>query len=341
MEQFHIAGVDVQYYFESQFLELEHIVDKEKTILLTDTNVMQRHSSKFQGWETIVITPGEAHKNFHTVQSIIEQMIEMEADRSTILIGVGGGVVTDIAGFVASIYMRGLTFAFVPTTLLNMVDASLGGKNGIDFGDYKNMVGRIAQPLFILQDISFLQSLPPLEWSNGFAEIIKHACILDVDMFATLKEKDLSFYQQNKDALHELLKRNVNIKLKIVQEDVYEKGDRKLLNFGHTVGHAIENTYALSHGQAIAIGMVVAANISNSLLGFSDEIDIKNLLEQYQLPTHFDFDSVAISDVLKMDKKRINNDINFILLDAIGKAQIQAISIVDLKQYLKALEIEK
>src|SRR5690606_33928690 len=140
------------------------------------------HRDLFDSWSCVVIDAGEKNKNLSTTQYIIDELIKKEADRSTTLIGVGGGVVTDITGFVASIYMRGISFGYVPTTLLNMVDASLGGKNGVDFGSYKNMLGRISQPAFILQDLKFLHTLPQPEWQNGYSEMIKHACILDKDI---------------------------------------------------------------------------------------------------------------------------------------------------------------
>ena len=179
-----------------------------------------------------------------------------------LLVGVGGGVVTDIAGFVASIYMRGVKFAFVPTSILAMVDASIGGKNGIDVGVYKNLVGVINHPEFLLYDYSFLETLPDAEWVNGFAEIIKHACIKDADMFDFLEEYSLARFQSSITDTAAIIKRNVDIKYAVVASDEHETGDRKLLNFGHTIGHAIENADHLSHGHAISIGMVAACRIS-------------------------------------------------------------------------------
>ncbi len=140
-------------------------------------------NQRFKGWNTIVLKPGEEYKVQATVDAVIEELIDMEADRKTTLVGVGGGVVTDITGYVASVYMRGISFGFIPTSVLALVDASIGGKNGIDVGVYKNMVGVIRQPAFLLYDMVFLKSLPQTEWENGFAEIIKHACIKDAAMF--------------------------------------------------------------------------------------------------------------------------------------------------------------
>ncbi|HTM93673.1 MAG TPA: 3-dehydroquinate synthase, partial [Flavisolibacter sp.] len=277
---------------------------------------------------------GEEHKNQATVNSVIDQLIEMEADRKTVLVGVGGGVVTDITGYVASIYMRGISFGFVPTSLLAMVDASIGGKNGIDVGVYKNMVGIIRQPSFLLFDTSLLQTLPDQEWRNGFAEIIKHASIKDAAMFKQLEQNHVAYYQKKKKELGDLVKRNALLKTKVVQLDEFEKADRKLLNFGHTLGHALENQYGFSHGQAISIGMAYASQLSQKLAGFKSVDRVIDLLDKYGLPTFTEFDKDKVINVLKMDKKKTKDSINFILLEKIGKAFIKEISIQQLYENL-------
>ena len=173
---FSFSSSTVNYYFDAQFEQLQKLVPPEQTIILTDENIFARHKKKFKGWKTIVIKAGEAHKNQSTVDQIIEQLIETGADRKTTLIGVGGGVITDITGYVAGIFLRGISFGFVPTSILAMVDASVGGKNGVDVGLYKNMVGLIRQPSFILFDYSLLKTLPKEEWINGFAaEQVNHS----------------------------------------------------------------------------------------------------------------------------------------------------------------------
>jgi 3-dehydroquinate synthase len=179
---------------------------------------------------------GKPNKIQSTVDHIIEQLIELGADRKTTLLGVGGGVITDITGYVAGIFMRGVKCAFIPTTVLAMVDAAIGGKNGVDVGNYKNMVGLIRQPQFILYDFSFLKTLPKEEWVNGFAEIIKHAAIKDAIMFAELESQNLNYYRKDSAAMASLIKRNALLKTKVVISDETEQGDRKLLNFGHTFG---------------------------------------------------------------------------------------------------------
>lgn len=317
----------VCYYFDADFAYLEQIVSKDNTILITDKNVFASQSSKFTEWKTIVIEPGEQFKQQAAVDYIFEQLIAFEADRKTFIVGVGGGVVTDIAGYAASVYMRGLKFGFVPTTILSMVDASIGGKNGVDVGVYKNLVGLIRQPEFLLFDFSLLNSLPQQHWVNGFAEIIKHACIKDGILFELLENETLENFQLDKKKLSNLVKKNVAIKTAVVVQDEFEQGDRRLLNFGHTIGHAIENNYQLLHGHAISIGMMAACSLSVTLNEFSvlDRDRVARLIEKYQLPIHQKTDWKKIWEILKMDKKRAGKEMNFVLLNKIGEAVVYPI----------------
>lgn len=328
------SNSSVDYYFDGSISYLKKIVDAKNAIIITDENVYKHHQSKFKGWNVIVLKAGEEYKIQGTVDSIIEELIAMQADRKTILVGVGGGVVTDITGYVASVYMRGINFGFIPTSVLAMVDASIGGKNGIDVGVYKNMVGIIRQPNFLLYDLNFLPSLPQAEWENGFAEIIKHACIKDAAMFRLLNTNRLSLYQAKKNLMSELIKRNVLIKTKIVQKDEFEKAERRLLNFGHTLGHALENQYELSHGQAISIGMTYACHISEQLSGFKQTEKVVKVLEQYGLPTYASFNKKKAIEVLKMDKKRERKEMNYILLEKIGKGVVKSIPLTQLEKII-------
>ena len=332
---FTFSNSTVNYYFEAEFSYIEKLASKERAVIITDDNVFAKHKKKFKGWNTIVLKPGEEYKVQQTVDVIIDQLLALGADRKTLLIGVGGGVITDITGYVAGIYMRGIQFGFVPTSLLAMVDASVGGKNGIDVGIYKNMVGLIRQPDFLLFDPSFLRSLPKAEWQNGFAEIIKHACIKDAAMFKLLQQHKLSDFKKDAGLLSSLIMQNVLIKTKVVVNDEFEQGERKVLNYGHTLGHAIENMYELSHGQAISIGMTYAAVISQQLKGFTEAEEIVNLLEKYGLPTFAKFDTKKAFKILLMDKKKDNVSINYILLEKVGKGVIQPLLFVQLQEIFK------
>jgi len=336
-KRYQFSSSSTDFYFDASLSHLGKLVNKQQAIIITDENIYKAQASKLKGWNAIVLKPGEEYKVQGTVDSIIEQLIEMEADRKTTLIGLGGGVITDITGYTASVYMRGLSFGFIPTSLLAMVDASIGGKNGIDVGVYKNMVGIIRQPKFLLYDVSLLKTLPDAEWRNGFAEIIKHACIKDAPLFSILEKNDLPAFQKNKKLLSALVERNANIKSKVVQRDEFEKGERRLLNYGHTLGHALENQYELSHGQAVAIGMTYAAEISERLTGFKQAERVVKVIGQYGLPTYASFDKSKVFSVLKMDKKRERKDIHYILLEKIGKGVVQPIPLQQLEKTIQAL----
>ena len=329
----------VAYHFDASFSYLNELVDSKNTILITDENIFQLHKQKFEGWKTIVIKAGEEHKQQSTADYIIGELIRLEADRKTFIVGVGGGVVTDITGYAASVYMRGLRFGFVPTSILAMVDASIGGKNGVDVGVYKNLVGLIKQPEFLLFDYSMLKTLPDEQWVNGFAEIIKHACIKDAVLFSILEKFTLHDFKTDETLLAELIERNVKIKTTVVVADEFEQGDRKLLNFGHTIGHAIENMHQLLHGHAISIGMVAACNLSEQLSGlqFDEAKKIVLLLTKYHLPVDIETDYEKVFSILKMDKKRSKNAMDFILLNKIGEAVIKPVELDALHQHLKEI----
>jgi 3-dehydroquinate synthase len=331
------STASVQYYFDAGITQLKKIARQKHSIIITDEHIFKHHSKRLKGWNTIILKPGEEYKVQATADALIEQLIALRADRSTTLIGVGGGVVTDLTGYVASVYMRGIPFGFVPTTLLGMVDASIGGKNGIDVGIYKNMVGVIRQPAFILYDMKFLETLPLREWENGFAEIIKHAAIKDARLFRELEQHSIKKYQSSSKAIGNLVRRNALIKTKVVQQDEFEKGERRLLNFGHTLAHALENQYALPHGRAVAIGMTYASVISEKITGFKEAARVASLLLKYDLPTFTDFDKLQVFDVLAMDKKREKKEINYVLLEKIGKGVVRSISLQQLKNLIKEL----
>ena len=331
------SSQSTQFLFDADFSKLGKLVDKSQSVLITDENVFRLHGSKFNGWDTIVLKPGEEYKVQETVDAVVGQLIKFQADRKTFLVGIGGGVVTDITGYVASIYMRGLSFGFVPTTVLAMVDASIGGKNGIDVGPYKNLVGAIKQPAFLFYDLAFLTTLPESEWTNGFAEVIKHSLIKDASMFRELEKNTISQYQKNPAALGKLIQRNTLIKAEVVKKDEFEKGERRLLNFGHTLGHAIENIYELSHGQAISIGMVAASRLSEQITGFKETGRVMQALAQYGLPIAADYDRKKAFDILKMDKKRVGKEMNYVLLKKIGNAVVESIPMLKLEKRLVKL----
>jgi 3-dehydroquinate synthase len=317
----------VQYYFNSQFQELDEVLRDKTPIIITDKNVQKLHAPLMEGFPIISLPPGEKTKSIETVAFVGERLIKMEATRKTILVGVGGGVITDLTGFIASVYLRGVDFGFVPTTLLGMVDASIGGKNGVNLGMYKNMLGTIRQPSFILHDAKFLDTLPEQEWSNGFAEAIKYACVFESSLFEKLLSHDIQDFKNSPAALQSMIQRCAEWKNKTVLDDEQEQGSRKLLNFGHTAGHAIETTQDIPHGFAVSIGMIISCCVSERLLGLPSEVRnlLTSLLEQYSLPTSIEFNPDQVMNILKMDKKRTEEGLDLILLEKIGKGIIRSV----------------
>ena len=272
----------------------------------------------------LVIKAGEAFKTIETCLEIWNYLSNNGADRKSLLINLGGGVVTDIGGFAASCFRRGIEFLHVPTTLLGMVDAAIGGKNGVDFQHLKNQIGIVRQPKMIIYDFKYLSTLPKNEIISGYAEAVKHGLIQSKTYFnACIAIDDINY-----NSVIPIIKESIEIKLNIVLQDTNENGIRKALNFGHTLGHAIE-TYRMGkepsqhllHGEAIAIGLVLEAYISKELLGFeTDDLErLKEFVDSTYARQHFSIeDQNAIINIMKFDKKNIGNNINFVLLKEIG-----------------------
>jgi 3-dehydroquinate synthase len=338
---YNIEGKKVDCLFNMELYAAMNLHANKKNILLVDEQLYKLHQVKFEGCNIIVVPSGEKNKTQSCVDDIINQLLQLQINKDDFIIGFGGGVLTDITGYVASIYKRGIGFGLVPTTVLSMVDAAIGGKNGINVGLHKNMVGTICQPEFIVYDFSFLDTLAETEWINGFAEIIKHACILDASLFSFLQQHELTSFQKNQDLLKKLIMQNIDIKFGVVQSDVNEAGNRKLLNFGHTFGHAIENLQGISHGAAVSIGMVIAAKISELYANLppSSTYQIINLLKKYGLPITIETNSETLFEQLISDKKRTGDEIQFVLLREIGDAIIKNISITGLKSSYKEMTI--
>src|SRR5690606_34863754 len=320
---------------------LKQNLPQTRNIFLTDENIFRLYPDFFAGQETIVIPAGEESKSLSALEIISRKLVDLDADRKTVLTGVGGGVITDFTGFIASVFMRGLPFGFVPTSLLAMVDAAIGGKNGVNLGIYKNMLGAIRQPGFILISPEFLNSLPEEEWSNGFAEIIKYGCILDASLFDFLEEKNIEFFRKNPSETQKIIRVCTEWKTRIVQQDEHEHGIRKLLNFGHTLGHALEKKQELPHGAAISIGMVLAARISEKITGLHPEFSdrLERVLIRYRFPDRSEFLTHEVMQILKKDKKRSGEKIAFILLEKPGKAEIHALDWMVIEEALEEFSI--
>ena len=330
---------ETTYFLGESLLQLGNHVDRNRAVLVIDENVERHHGHHLHDWKKIVVPAGEELKNMATVETIIDGLTAHEADRKTTLVGIGGGMITDVAGFAASIYMRGIPFGFVPTTLLAQVDASIGGKNGVSHGKHKNLLGIIRQPQFILFDYNLPLTMPAEEWHNGFAEIIKYACIMDAELFDFLEKNKEKALSRDVTVLEYLVEKSVAAKTKVVLEDELETGPRRWLNFGHTLGHAVEKLEHIAHGKAVAIGMVAAARFSEKLMNYPADQTIRliKLISDYQLPVAFTSDKEAVFDIFKLDKKREKDVIHFVLLEQTGKATTMPIPIAELKLLLQEL----
>lgn len=312
-----------------------------KIIVITDANIRRHYEKYFDIYKIIEIGQGEKNKTLATVEKIMGRLIDFEADRSTFIVGIGGGIVCDITGFAASIYMRGLRFGFVSTSLLSQVDASVGGKNGVNFKGFKNMIGVFRQPEFVICDLDMLKTLDRSEFIGGFAEIIKHGAIKDIKLFEFLEANYNKALDYDSEVLHRLVHDSIIIKSSVVQQDEKEKGERRKLNFGHTFGHAIEKLTKVNHGKAIAIGMNMAAqtSVNMGLLSLTDANRIKTLIEKMQLPLNLEIDRKSLFHAMKKDKKRKGEDIHLVLLKGIGNADIVNINYKVLEEIVNDLRL--
>jgi 3-dehydroquinate synthase len=320
-----------------KLVNLERHIPVQTPIIITDTGVAGCWGEHFPPAEVITIETGEKIKSLDTVIYIYQRLLDIEADRSSFIVGIGGGIVCDITGFVASTYMRGLRFGFVSTTLLSQVDASVGGKNGVNFGGYKNIVGVFNQPEFVICDTNLLTSLPREELLSGFAEIIKHAAIADRDLFSYLEGNHAQAMALDPEVIEKLVCDSVAIKSSIVNRDEKEKGERRKLNFGHTFGHAIEKIAGIRHGEAVSIGMVLASEfgVQRRRLAAEDAARIAELLKKFGLPVRLHvglrLDGQKVLEAIRRDKKREGSRIFFVLLSEIGRAHVEKIAIEELE----------
>ncbi|MEE4263407.1 MAG: 3-dehydroquinate synthase [Desulfobacteraceae bacterium] len=301
-------------------------------IIITDTNVQKHWGHCFPPGAVITIATGEGIKTLDTLSALYEKLLELDAHRGSFVVGIGGGIVCDIAGFAASTYMRGIRFGFVSTTLLSQVDASVGGKNGVNFGGYKNIVGVFSQPEFVICDQNLLQTLPPREFRCGFAEIVKHGAIADDHLFEYLEQNWARALEQDPEVIEKVVHDSVIIKSTIVNKDATEQGERRKLNFGHTLGHAIEKVLQVPHGEAVSAGMVLASKLSEQkgYLKIEDTTRLSRLLENFKLPIRLEFDRQKVLEAIGKDKKREGDSLKFVLLKKIGEAVVNRISIQEI-----------
>ncbi|NLZ83051.1 MAG: 3-dehydroquinate synthase [Clostridiales bacterium] len=310
-------------------------MNNRRFMIVTDSTVGSLYAKKVQellapmakSVSIFTFPAGEKSKNLDTVKDCYEQLILQGFDRKDILVALGGGVVGDLTGFVASSYLRGIRFIQMPTSLLAMVDSSIGGKTGVDFKNYKNMVGAFYQPKLVYMNIAALQTLPMAEYLSGISEIIKHGLILDSGFYKWLKENASDIKARKYSVISEMIKRSCQIKKDVVEEDPLEAGIRALLNFGHTIGHSVEKlkNFAYLHGECVAIGACAGAFLSykRSNLTYEEYEDIIDTFKVFNQPVKInDLDVNQIYETTFLDKKMDGGRINFIHLKNIGEAII-------------------
>lgn len=317
------------FILPNQYSSAIIVSDTEVFPLYGSTLINQLQRLHFKTIIPFVLASGEGSKNFNTAQACWQQMYEAKADRRSILITLGGGVVSDLGGFIAANYMRGIDLIHIPTTLLGMVDASIGGKNGINIEGGKNIIGSVHAPRAVLVSAHFLKSLPEREYNAGFAEVVKYGAIVDRGLFKSLEQAISQISKRDPVFLNQIITSCCQIKADIVEQDENEHGMRVLLNFGHTFAHAIETGTGYSkylHGEAVAIGMSCAFYLSKAL-GFIEQECINQLhrlLGDLQLPIHLPTEpnAEALMKLMYGDKKTVNGQLNLITLHELGQAKL-------------------
>lgn len=309
------------------------LIAARSVFIITDTNVRRLYGNVFPAGEVIETEPGEKSKTLAVAGEVCRRLLEAGADRSSFILGFGGGVVCDLAGMVASVYMRGVRHAFVSTTLLSQVDASIGGKTAVNLGDYKNIIGTFKQPEFVLCDHRMLSTLSDEEFRSGMGELVKHAVIRDRNLFfditaARLRERDPS-------VMGDFIARAAKIKAAVVRRDPLEKGVRRILNYGHTFGHVLETFHRIPHGVAVTQGMLIAAELSvwtgemphAEMRMLEVAVAEMGLGHEYELPSN-------IVSIVSKDKKSDSGSLKFVLLRSVGKAVVRRISLTELEAFV-------
>lgn len=326
----------------SSIMETNKIERNRKILVITDSNVekiylkqIKEHISSCKyNCDSFVIDAGEENKNLHTVEDILRYLANNNYQRKDVLLALGGGVIGDIVGLCASLYMRGMGYIQIPTTLLSAIDASIGGKTAVDLPEGKNLVGTFYQPKFVLCDLNILKDLPLDIYNEGLAEVIKYGIIKDSSI--------LKLVINSKDNLEEIISKCISIKSEIVSSDEKDNGIRRILNFGHTFAHAIEkcSNYSISHGKAVAEGLIFETKLSCNLNKCSDQFfkEVKDIIDTYfNVKTNYSFDNLA--ETMKNDKKNNSDKITFVLVDGKENTFIEEVNINEIyKAYIEIYE---
>ena len=313
---------------------LPALLPHKRVVVVSDTNIDRHYHSLIEPYDHVLIGLGEASKTLLTLDAIYRRFIELGVDRSCFVLAIGGGIVTDVAGFAASTFMRGLEFGFISTSLLGQVDASVGGKNGVNVEGYKNMVGTFTQPKFVICDVDLLRTLSPREFRTGLAEIIKAAVIADAELFDMLEQTDFSTLQRDTERLSEMVYRAIKVKADIVERDERESGDRRLLNLGHTLAHAIEKSSTkMNHGEAVAVGLALIAEVATSrdMLAVADKERIVALLERAGFMLDAPVEIRTLLKAVAKDKKAEGSDIHIVFPLGVGRCTVEKMPVEEFK----------
>lgn len=325
--------------FEKNFGKLTEQLGKigapKKMLIVTDSNVAKLYGKEVEkilldgGYEvkTHIFDAGEENKRMDTILNICGDCIAHKMDRKSMIVALGGGVVGDMAGFAAAIYMRGIRFVQIPTTLLSQSDSSVGGKTGVDFADSKNILGAFHQPKLVYINVSTLKTLPKREFVSGMGEVVKHGIIYDKEFFEYLKENSDKVKSLDSDTLIKTAKINCSIKAGVVMRDEKENGLRAVLNFGHTIGHAVESAkhFEMTHGECVGLGICAASRIAyrRKMISDAEFEEIKAVLKMYDIPVKTDIDDVGfVVDFMQKDKKKSEGKLKFVLPEKIGSVVI-------------------
>ncbi|MCX6302081.1 MAG: 3-dehydroquinate synthase [Bacteroidia bacterium] len=316
---------------------------EDGVVIVTDNNVYDLYRGKFPGFPVLKIIPGEESKSLKVVEKLSDKLLKTGVGRSGFILAIGGGVVCDIAGFLASVFMRGIRCGYISTSLLSQVDASTGGKNGVNLGKIKNVIGNFRQPEFVICDTSMLKTLPEKEYLSGLAELIKTGLIGDPSIIASLENKYQEVISRNNEFLSDLVARAVRFKASIVSQDEKESGARRILNFGHTFGHAIELVESAKHGFAVASGMKLATLFSQEkgYISGAESSRIISLLEKYNLLGEYHLTVDKMRDLVIHDKKRSGTDIHFVFLESIGNGIVRKIPVDEVIEFYRHNNTDK
>ena len=311
---------------------LSGVLPEGRVVVVSDATIDRLYHPLLEKYDTVLIGLGESVKTLQTVETIYRRFIELGVDRSTFVLAVGGGIVTDVAGFAASTYMRGLKFGFVSTTLLGQVDASVGGKNGVNVDGYKNMAGTFTQPQFVICDPGLLRTLPDREFRAGLAEVVKAAIIADADLFGRIENTTFEALRTDTDLLTDAVSAAIRVKADIVERDEHESGDRRKLNLGHTLAHAIEKcSNRMNHGEAVAVGtaLIAGAAVKLGVLSEPDRDRIVHVLMQLGFDLTPPVDVKRLLKEVGKDKKNEEGILRIVLPVGIGDCEVRPMKIDD------------